>query len=63
MKVATGYLDGIFRPEEAVTRFEFAKMLASALGHTEASRDTNFSDNRDIRLGRSRMSQLQLKPV
>ncbi|WP_182914454.1 Ig-like domain-containing protein [Paenibacillus sp. 1011MAR3C5] len=48
MNVAAGYLDGNFRPEETVTRFEFAKMLASALGLEEASRDTKFSDNRHI---------------
>ncbi|MDR6881321.1 Ig-like domain-containing protein [Bacillus sp. 3255] len=48
MNVTAGYPDGSFRPEATVTRSEFAKMLATALGLEAASRDTNFSDEADI---------------
>jgi uncharacterized protein YjdB len=48
MNVTAGYPDGSFRPEGTVTRFEFAKMLASALGLGGASRDTSFSDDDEI---------------
>ncbi|MCR2805168.1 Ig-like domain-containing protein [Paenibacillus soyae] len=48
MNVAAGYPDGSFRPEGFVTRFEFAKMLTSALGLEAASRGTGFSDDENI---------------
>lgn len=48
MNVAAGYPDGSFRPEQTVTRLEFAKLLTSALGLEAASGNTNFSDNGDI---------------
>lgn len=48
MKAAVGYPDGSFRPDETVSRSEFAKMLASALGLEAASRSTGFSDDGDI---------------
>lgn len=48
MNVAVGYPDGSFRPEQTVTRLEFAKLLTSALGLEAASGNTNFSDNGDI---------------
>lgn len=45
MKVAAGYPDGSFQPDEAVSRLEFTKMLSSALGLEAASRSTGFSDD------------------
>lgn len=48
MQAAVGFPDGSFRPDDAVTRFEFAKMLASALGLEAASRDPDFSDDAEI---------------
>lgn len=48
MKVAAGYPDGRFQPEETVTRYEFAKMLASALGLEAASSGTGFTDDGNI---------------
>jgi len=48
MNAAAGYPDGSFLPEKSVTRFEFAKMLSSALGLEAASIDTSFTDEGDI---------------
>ncbi|GIP37069.1 hypothetical protein J31TS4_03490 [Paenibacillus sp. J31TS4] len=48
MKVMAGYPDGSIRPDTTVTRSEFAKMLASALGIEAASGSTGFSDDADI---------------
>lgn len=48
MNVADGYPDGSFRPEQTVTRLEFAKLLTSALGLEAASGNTSFSDHGDI---------------
>jgi len=48
MNVTAGYLDGSFRPEATVTRYEFAKMLASALGLKADGNSTNFADDASI---------------
>jgi hypothetical protein len=48
MNVVAGYPDGSFQPDATVTRFEFATMLASALGLDAASGSTSFSDDADI---------------
>lgn len=45
MEVAAGYPDGSFRPGATVTRYEFAKMLTSALGLEASTRNTSFSDD------------------
>lgn len=42
--IIAGYPDGSFRPNQTVTRAEFAKMLALALGLTASSTPTPFSD-------------------
>lgn len=48
MNVLAGYPDGSFRPDASTTRYEFAKMLTSALGIEADSLNTNFSDDANI---------------
>lgn len=42
-KVVSGYPDGSFRPDEEITRAEFAQILAN-LKHLEEKKDTRFTD-------------------
>lgn len=48
MKVTSGYPDHTFRPEEMVTRAQFAKMFVEALGLSISDSAIDFSDNSDI---------------
>ena len=48
MDVASGYPDGGFHPGAAISRYEFAKLLALALGLKAASSDMSFADDTNI---------------
>ncbi|MDQ6422854.1 S-layer homology domain-containing protein [Paenibacillus sp. LHD-117] len=48
MKVIQGYPDRTFRPDAAVTRAQFAKMLAEALGLTAPANVSDFADDSEI---------------
>ncbi len=44
LNMITGYADGAFKPENSVTRAEFASMIARFAGLDNANRDTAFTD-------------------
>lgn len=48
MKAIQGYPDGTFRPEATVTRAQFVRMLAEALGLPAAPNLTDFADGGEI---------------
>ncbi|MFC5471491.1 tail fiber protein [Cohnella suwonensis] len=48
MKVIQGYPDRTFRPDETVTRAQFATMLAAALGLPATTGVTDFADDSEI---------------
>ena len=44
LAIVKGYEDGSFRPDENITRAEFAKMIAKRLGSTEQNGNTEYTD-------------------
>lgn len=48
MEVAGGYPDGTYRPENRVTRAEFAKLVVQAMGWAPGSEPLSFADNANI---------------
>ncbi|MEK8130402.1 S-layer homology domain-containing protein [Paenibacillus filicis] len=45
MRIVEGFEDGMFHPEEAVTRAQFAKMIADAFALPQAAKTTGFADD------------------
>ncbi|GBK60195.1 MAG: S-layer homology domain-containing protein [Paenibacillus macerans] len=49
MKLVSGYPDGTFKPNDAITRAEMASLIARALKQSdEAGATTGFADDKDI---------------
>ncbi|SFE69057.1 protein of unknown function [Paenibacillus algorifonticola] len=48
MNVIQGFEDQSFRPEDTVTRAQFAKMVAAALGLQTSAETTEFADDKEI---------------
>ncbi|MBE1446496.1 immunoglobulin-like domain-containing protein [Paenibacillus sp. OAS669] len=48
MNVIQGFEDGKFRPEQTVTRAQFAKMIAEAMGLQATAASTSFADDNQI---------------
>ena len=42
--IINGYADGSFRPDDAITRAEFAKIVTIAFGFTDDSAESSFED-------------------
>jgi hypothetical protein len=46
--IVNGYADGSFKPDEPMTRMQFAAMLVRSLGLKAEASETNFADEADI---------------